>query len=134
MVYTRWNLLYPELQQVRDSLQNSYFAHQPEVEQRALELLKTDRDSANAYLGNYGHEVGEQMVKRWREMAYHMIVKYNDGVVRQEENGKYKRNKSGFRPVLKRPGMSKKARRRIHEATGKRFEVPDSKQMDTSFR
>ena len=34
MVYPRWNLLYPELQQVRDSLQTSYFAHQSEVEQR----------------------------------------------------------------------------------------------------
>ena len=134
MVYPRWNLLYPELKQVRDSLQGSYFAHQPEVERRALELLKTDRDSANAYLGNYGHEVGEQMVKRWREMAYHMIVKYNDGVVRQEENGKYKRNKSGFRPVLSRPGMSKKSKKRIREATGDRFKVPGGKKMDTSFR
>ena len=134
MVYPRWNLLYPELKQVRDSLQASYFARQPEVERRALELLQTDRDSTNAYLGNYGYEVGEQMVKRWREMAYHMIVKYNDGVVRQEENGKYKRNKSGFRPVLSRPGMSKKAKKRIHEATGNRFEVPGRKKMDTSFR
>ena len=30
----------------------------------------------------------------------------------------------GFIPVLLRPGMTKKARRRIHQATGDRFQVP----------
>lgn len=124
MVYTRWSLLYPELQQVRDSLQACYFARQPEIERRALELMQGDRDQAIGLLTDYGCEVGGQMVKRWRQMAYHMIVKYNDGVIRQEENGRYKRNSSGFRPVLSRPGMGPKASRRIHKATGTRYEVP----------
>ena len=133
MVYPRWSLLYPELEQVRDSLQTSYFAHQPEVEKRALELMKNDRDAAIALLTDYGDQIGEQMVKRWRQMAYHMIVKYNDGVVRQEENGQYLRNSSGFRPRLSRPGMSEKARRRIHQSTGTRLEVPPTDTLDTSY-
>ena len=133
MVYPRWSLLYPELKQVRDSLQNSYFARQAEVEARALELMKNDREAAISHLTDYSCEVGDQMVKRWRQMAYHMIVKYNDGVVRQEENGRYLRNSSGFRPKLSRPGMSKKARRRIHESTGTRYEVPPTDKLDTSY-
>ena len=124
MVYQRWSLLYPELRQVRDSLQSSYFAHQHDIEQRALALLDTDRDSAIALLTDYGDRVGQQMVSRWRDMAWHMIVKYNDGVIRQEENGRYKRNSSGFRPVLTRPGMTPRSRHRIHQATGTRLEVP----------
>ena len=133
MVYPRWSLLYPELEQVRDSLQASYFARQPEVEERALELMKNDRDAAIALLTDYGDQIGEQMVKRWRQMAYHMIVKYNDGVIRQEENGQYLRNSSGFRPRLTRPGMSEKARRHIHQSTGTRFEVPPTDTLDTSY-
>lgn len=124
MVYPRWSLLYPELKQVRDSLQNSYFAHQQEVEQHALQLLHTDRDKAINYLSNYSNDIGQQMVARWRQMAMHMIVKYNDGVIRQEENGRYRRNSSRFRPVLSRPGMTPAARRRIHQATGTRYQVP----------
>ena len=124
MVYPRWSLLYPELAQVRDSLQASYFARQPQLEHDALALLPADREAAIALLSDYSHEVGEQMVARWRQMAEHMIVKYNDGVIRQETKGQYKRNASGFRPILTRPGMTKKARRRIHEATGDRFQVP----------
>ena len=133
MVYPRWSLLYPELQQVRDSLQASYFARQPEIETRALEMMKNDRNAAIALLTDYSCEVGDQMVKRWRQMAYHMIVKYNDGVIRQEENGQYLRNSSGFRPRLTRPGMSEKVRRRIHESTGSRFEVPATDTLDTSY-
>ena len=133
MVYPRWSLLYPELRQVRDSLQASYFAHQPQVEQRALQLMSTDRDSAIAVLTDYGDQVGRQMVARWRDMAWHMIVKYNDGVIRQEENGQYKRNSSGFRPVLTKPGMTPRARRRIHKSTGSRLEVPSDGKLDGSY-
>ena len=133
MVYPRWSLLYPELQQVRDSLQTSYFARQPEVEARALELMQLDRSAAINYLTAYGCEVGDQMLKRWREMAWHMVVKYNDGVIRQEEDGQYLRNSSGFRPKLTRPGMSPKARRRIHQSTGTRYEVPKAENPDASY-
>ena len=133
MVYPRWSLLYPELQQVRDSLQSSYFARQAEVEQRALDLMRSDRNAAIAHLTEYSCQVGDQMVKRWRQMAYHMIVKYNDGVIRQEENGEYLRNSSGFRPRLTRPGMSEKVRRRIHQATGTRLEVPPTDSLDASY-
>ena len=133
MVYPRWSLLYPELQQVRDSLQASYFARQPEVEAGALELMQRDRGAAISLLTDYGCELGDQMLKRWRQMAYHMIVKYNDGVIRQEENGRYLRNSSGFRPRLTRPGMSDKVRHRIHQSTGTRFEVPPTDSLDTSY-
>ena len=118
---------------VRDSLQASYFARQPEMEQQALALLKTDRDSAIALLSDYSDRLGDQMVKRWRDMGWHMVVKYNDGVVRQEENGRYKRNSSGYRPILTRPGMSPNARQRIHRSTGTRFEIPPAGKLDGSY-
>ena len=133
MVYPRWSLLYPELKQVRDSLQASYFVRQADVEKRALALLQNDHDEAIALLTDHGDQLGQQMVKRWREMAWHMIVKYNDGVIRQEEDGHYKRNSSGFRPVLTRPGMTPKSRHRIHQATGTRLEVPTEGHLDGSY-
>jgi hypothetical protein len=98
-----------------------------------LTLLTSDRDSAITLLTDHGDQLGQQMVKRWREMAWHMIVKYNDGVIRQEENGRYKRNSSGFRPVLTRPGMTPKSRHRIHQATGTRLEVPSEGHLDGSY-
>ena len=51
----------------------------------------------------------------------------------EDENGVYKRNSSGFRPRLSRPGMSPKARRQIHKSTGTRYEVPPTDNLDTSY-
>ena len=43
MVYPRYSQLFPSLKAVRDSLENAYFAAQPEVETKALSLYKTDK-------------------------------------------------------------------------------------------
>ena len=134
MVYQRWSLLYPELQQVRDSLQASYFERQPSIERQALDMLGHNRDGAIKLLTDHGDQLGDHMLARWRDMAWHMIVKYNDGVVREEDaSGNYKRNSSGFRPILSRPGMSPKARHQIHKSTGTRYHVPPTDKLDPAY-
>jgi len=39
------------------------------------------------YLTDYCVTHGEQVVKRWRELAEHLLTKYNDGYVK-DENGR----------------------------------------------
>lgn len=119
MVYPRYSLMFPSLQSVRDSLDNSYHALQPQVEARALELLRTDEAAAVRYLTDYGCQKGDEMIARWNQLAEYLIVKYNDMVVRAEENGRFKRTKTGFKPILEKPGIPEKTARRIaREAAG----------------
>lgn len=125
MVYPRYSLLYPSLKAVRDSLENNYFGLQPQVEAKALELLKTDRSGALKYLNDYSNSQAEQMLVAWKNLRRYIVVKFNDGIVREEENGVFKRNKTGFNPVTKRPGYTEKARRHIADETGDKFEVPE---------
>lgn len=127
MVYPRYSLLYPELKQVRDSLENSYFEKQPLVEAHAMDLLKNDRRTALKYLNDYSNGTAEQMLTRWKQLATHLIVKYNDGIVRQEENGRFKMSSTGFRPVTTRPGYSQKVAKKLVELTGDRFAIPEEK-------
>ncbi len=127
MVYPRYSLLYPSLKQVRDSLETSYFANQQAVENHALALLKNDRGAALKFLNNYSNGVAEQMLARWKELATYLIVKFNDGIVREEENGHYKMSKTGFHPVTTRPGYSKKIAKKLVESTGDKFAIPAQK-------
>lgn len=124
MVYPRYSLLYPSLKLVRDSLESSYFANQPAVENHALALLKSDRSAALKYLNDYSNEVAEQMLARWKELATYLIVKFNDGIVREEENGHYKMSKTGFHPVTTRPGYPAKIAKKLVESTGDKFAIP----------
>jgi dipeptidase len=119
MVYPRYSMLFPSLKEVRDSLDNSYFRAQKEVEDKALTL---DEAARTKYLTAYTSEKAEQMLARWQKLATYLIVKYNDMTVKPEENGQFTRTKYGLGATVKRPGYSEKYAREIVKQTGKKFE------------
>jgi len=119
MVYPRYSMLFPSLKEVRDSLDNSYFRAQKEVEDKALLLDETARVK---YLTGYTAQKANQMLARWKQLATYLIVKYNDMTVKPEENGKFTRTKYGLGATVKRPGYSEKYAREIVKQTGTKFE------------
>ena len=119
MVYPRYSMLFPSLKEVRDSLDNSYFRAQKEVEDKALLM---DEAARTKYLTDYTAEKADQMLDRWKKLAVYLIVKYNDMTVKPEENGQFTRTKYGLGSTVKRPGYSEKYAREIIKQTGKKFE------------
>ena len=121
MVYPRYSMLFPSLKEVRDSLDNSYFRAQKEVEDKALTL---DEAARVKYLTAYTAEKADQMLARWRQLATYLIVKYNDMTVKPEENGQFTRTKYGLGATVKRPGYSQKYARELIKQTGEKFQKP----------
>lgn len=127
MVYPRYSMLFPTLKQVRDSLENSYFKDQKQVEANALQLYKKSSEEAVKYLNSYSNDKAQSMLSDWKKMAYYMIVKYNDMVVKPEENGAFKMTKEGIAAPTIRPGFSKSYFREVIKQTGDKFAVPEEK-------
>lgn len=125
MVYPRYSLMFPSLKEVRDSLEQSWFAAQPEVEKKAAELCSTDKAAALKYLNDYSNEKAEQMLKRWKKLAIYLIVKYNDMAVKPEKDGKFERTKTGIGVAVKRPGYSDYFRHELLRQTGDRYVIPE---------
>jgi len=123
MVYPRYSLMFPSLQQVRDSLEQSYFMAQKDVEDRAL--LISQRNERVAYLTNYTVTKADEMLSCWRSLATYLIVKYNDMIVKPEQDGKFKRTETGLGAPVKRPGYTQNFVRELIRQTGKKFEVPE---------
>ena len=121
MVYPRYSLLFPSLEQKRDSLEQSYFRAQKEVEDKALLLPEAQRIS---YLTAYSSQKADEMLATWRSLATRLIVKYNDMVVKPEENGTFKRTPEGLGARVVRPGYDKKFARQLIRQTGSKFEYP----------
>lgn len=82
MVYPRYSQMFPTLKEVRDSLDNSYFAAQPGVEAKAQELYAQNPQAAVKYLNDYGIEKAQQMLARWQQLFQFMVVKYNDMIIK----------------------------------------------------
>lgn len=122
MVYPRYSLMFPSLKAVRDSLDNSYFRAQKEVEDKALTL---EREGRVAFLTSYSGEKADQMLARWQQLAQYLIVKYNDMILKPEENGQFTRTKHGLgsRPV--RPGYPEKFGRQLVKQTAGKFLIPE---------
>lgn len=120
MVYPRYSLMFPTLQEKRDSLDKSYFVAQKEVEDRALQL---DGDARVKFLTAYSADKANQMLSVWKELATHLIVKYNDMIVKPEENGVFKQTPEGLGARVVRPGYPKKFARALVKQTGKKFEL-----------
>lgn len=124
MVYPRYSLMFPSLKAVRDSLDQSYFAQQAEVEARAVELCKTSEEEAVKYLNTYSNTKAQQMLERWKELAFYLIVKYNDMAVKPDQNGRFLRTKEGLGATVKRVGSAAAFQKKLAETTGDKFLVP----------
>jgi len=124
MIYPRYSQMFPSLQAVRDSLERSYFAMQPEIEEKAKALYGTDEVAALDYLNKYSNTKAQQMLGRWKELATYVIVKYNDMAVKPEKNGKFERTSTGLGARVIRPGFPAKYAERLVRETGDKFVYP----------
>ena len=124
MVYPRYSMLFGDVKRVRDELENRYASNQPVVEEKATKLFLTDRQAAETYLDQYSNEMANDMIARWRKLGEYLIVKYNDGVIRKEANGHFKRTKDGIGETPTRVGYPQVYRKLIVKETDDRYLVP----------
>ena len=125
MVYPRYSQLFPALKEVRDSLDNAFLAAQKGVEAKAEALYATDKAAAVKYLNDYSIQKSNEMIARWRELAIHLIVKFNDMTVKPEKDGKFLRTSTGLGERVKRTGYSDYFKRELVKQTGDKFAVPN---------
>ena len=119
MVYPRYSALFPDLKQVRDSLEQSYFHQQKEVEDKAQTLEGAARQQ---FLNDYTCQKADEMIKRWRQLATFLIVRHNDMARRPvDEKGNFKRGKHGLGATVERPGMPETFRRELIKRTGNKL-------------
>ena len=127
MVYPRYSLMFGELKTVRDSLDNAYLQAQADIEAKAQSLYKEDAAKAVTYLDGYTNLKAQQMLDRWNRLAKHLIVKYNDMIVKPESKGHFLRTKYGLGAKVERPGYPEKYADELIKQTGDKYLVPTEK-------
>ena len=128
MVYPRYSLMFPTLKEVRDSLDNSYFAAQAGVEKKAQELYAQNPQAAVKYLNDYSVEKAQQMLGRWNQLFEFMVVKYNDMIIKPtDKNGTFKKTPYGLGARPARPGYPEKFAKQLVKQSGDKFLVPEEK-------
>ena len=124
MVYPRYSQMFPSLKNLRDSLEQKYFDNQKSIEAKAVSLYNSDKQAALKYLNDYSNEQAQDMLDKWKSLAIYLIVKYNDMAVKPEENGLFKRTKTGNGARVKRTGFPDGFAKKVVESTGNKYKHP----------
>jgi dipeptidase len=124
MVYPRYSLMFPTLQEVRDSLETSFFNSQDSIEALALQL---NGESRIKFLSDYTSKKADEMLDVWKTLAVKLIVKYNDMIVKPEQNGTFCRTPEGLGAKVVRPGYPIQYARDLIRQTGNKYQMPQKK-------
>ena len=83
----KYSYMIQDIQAVQSAIEHESIELQPAVEQTAKTLYKDDPQLMTRYLTDYSITRAEIAVDRWTELGEHLMTKYNDGYVK-DENGR----------------------------------------------
>ena len=123
MVYDRYSDKIVHVNELQEKIEGKFETQQSEIEEKALALYKDSKPEAIKFLTDYTNNSVTKGLQDWRKMGEYMMVKYIDGVVKKEENGKFKLNDHGQIASPSRPGYSNDHYRKVVEQTGDKYKV-----------
>ena len=93
--YHRYSQMIGDIRKVQGAIEDNFAKQQSVIEAEATSLLTTDRGAAIRLLTNYSVNAGQDATARYKKLGEYLFVKYLDGNIKKEENGKFKRNEHG---------------------------------------
>jgi len=122
--YLRYSLKINDIRKVQDELESKFMQYVPAVDKAALDLYQHDPELARDFLTDFSVKMGNYTVQRWQELFGFLMVKFIDGNIKQEENGRFMTNPWGKYPIVIHPGYPDWWLRLIRDVHGDRFLVP----------
>ena len=98
--YLRYNDMIKDLQQVQARLEHDFLR---EVEQNDMRCGKMSDDILTDRLNGFSNQQADRMMKEWRNLDHYLLVKYIDGNVKKEENGRFKVTETGMPAAPSQP-------------------------------
>ena len=123
MVYTRYNYMHQDLKKIQTELEQRFITNQADIEREALLKYHKSKDECTAYLTQYSANEAQYAFDKWKKLGEFLLIKYMDGIVRKEKDGKFLRNEHGGTESPDRVGYSKDFYRKIVTETGDKYKV-----------
>lgn len=114
--YTRYNMIQPEVANVRDGLEKMFIARTTSVDDAAMKLYKENPAAAVAFLTDYSTDQVTRTFNSYKTLYQEMFMKYMDGNVKT-------RNPGHQNPNVKFPGYSEPFYRKVIEETGDKLKM-----------
>ncbi len=124
MCYQRYDVMSSDALIVQKELEQYYLNKTAETDAQALVLLAKDEKQAQAFLTDYSLKASQNTFDKWKSLSEYLIVKYIDGNIKKEKEGKFERNAWGITVSPLQPGYSDTWKKDVIEDTGDKLLVP----------
>ena len=127
--YLRYDLISEDIKRVIHETEDRNMAEIPAVDAAAEMLYKQNPELAVDFLTDYSVRTAQKMFDRWTELDRYLLVKYMDGNVKKEKDGRFEDNGNGRHiPAMPDfPGYNEAWQRAVAAGTGDRLKVVEPK-------
>jgi len=123
MAYHKYSFMIQDIRKVQQELENGYQHILPAIDKAPAELYTKDPAEAAKFLTWFSSTNSDEATARWKKLGEYLIVKYIDGNVKKEENGRFKQNGYGLSAYPDFPGYDETYYRSIVKSAGERLQV-----------
>ena len=129
--YLRYDLISKDIIKVINEIDNRNEKEIPAVDTAALLLYKQDPQLAIDFLTNFSVTTAQNMFDCWQQLDQYLLVKYMDGNVKKEKDGKFQDNGNGRNiPASPNfPGYNEEWQKAVAGSTGDKLKVVKTKNL-----
>jgi dipeptidase len=124
MCYSRYDLMSNDALKVQKKLETVFITETETIDKAALDLLAKDEKQAREYLTKYSVNTAQNTFEQWKSLSEYLLVKYIDGNIKKEKDGKFERNNWGNPVMPLQPGYSDSWKKSVKQETGNKLLVP----------
>lgn len=124
--YARWSDISVDVELVRDSLFNRWDAQEADVDAQARALVEAGKPyEAQTLLTRYCSDEATAATQCYKRLDCYLLVKYNDGNVKREKDGRFERTEWGVPASPRQPRYSDDFYRAIVNQRGDALRVKE---------
>ena len=123
MAYSKYSFMIEDIKPVQKELELGFEAMQPSIDKAAADMYAKNPEEAVKFLTWYSTTEANRSTARWKQLGEYLVVKYIDGNVKKEVNGKFMQNGYGLSASPNFPGYDETYYRSIVNSAGERLKV-----------
>lgn len=112
--YPRYSLVMPDIKKVQQHWETNFHTMIPSIDKTVMGLPE---ENAREFLTTFSHTQATNATAAWKKLGEFLLVKYLDGVIKKEENGKFLQNDKKIPAEIIRPGYPEEYLRQLIKET-----------------
>ncbi len=122
--YLRYHVMIEDIRKVQRELETLMIGTVPAIDKAALSFWEQGNPKSGIdFLTQYSASTSDMVMKQWRSLSQYLLVKYKDGNIMKEQDGRFLRTSSGLPAYPDMPGYPVEWYRKIVEQTKSHFQV-----------